>query len=381
VQRAQERRQKRAAQRALSCNLCTRPSREAPGNLEAKIMKFQYVFGAMLALAACAADKKQGDTDDKDNAANAVDAGTSSTDGHGADDDASTADTDESDASDNATSEDGGAAQDGGDRRADAASPGVSAEVCDGVDNDHDGITDNVDAEKDGVCDCLNIATIGDIGPWSNGGNVFKTWLSMRSPTGAVALGDQVLTDELLKPFQVIVVLHVGNQKVEQGGRTALPEHNFSADEAAALERWVRRGGGLMTTIGYELDQTGEIRNANRLLVPLGVAYSTTKKVEGFVPQWQMHPVTDGVKRVFTEHGAQPDGAQGTTLAHDEGGGVALQVIQADTGRVVVWGDEWITYDSEWADTTDKQVDRFWLNILKWLSPPKVCQVAIPVLL
>jgi hypothetical protein len=43
-----------------------------------------------------------------------------------------------------------------------------------------------------------------------------------------------------------------------------------------------------------------------------------------------------------------------------------------------VWGDEWITYDSEWQDVEDQQVELFWLNILKWLSPPMTCQVPIP---
>ena len=37
-----------------------------------------------------------------------------------------------------------------------------------------------------------------------------------------------------------------------------------------------------------------------------------------------------------------------------------------------------MTYDSEWANVTDEQVELFWLNILKWLSPPKTCQVPIP---
>src|SRR6476661_8641828 len=41
---------------------------------------------------------------------------------------------------------------------------GAAREVCDGKDNDGNGVTDDVDAQGDGVCDCLNIATIGEIG-------------------------------------------------------------------------------------------------------------------------------------------------------------------------------------------------------------------------
>jgi hypothetical protein len=109
------------------------------------------------------------------------------------------------------------------------------------------------------------------------------------------------------------------------------------------------------------------------------MAYSTTKKdTDGFVENWVEHPISANVKKIRTANGVQPDGPQGTTLAHDNSDRVALQVGQPDAGHVVVWGDEWITYDSEWQDTKDQQVDRLWLNMLKWMSPANVCQVALP---
>jgi hypothetical protein len=48
-------------------------------------------------------------------------------------------------------------------------------EVCDGVDNNGNGIVDDVDANSDGVCDCLNIATIGRSGLWGTG-NLVLPW-------------------------------------------------------------------------------------------------------------------------------------------------------------------------------------------------------------
>lgn len=256
------------------------------------------------------------------------------------------------------------------------------AEVCDGTDNDGNGITDDVDVDSDGVCDCLNIATIGEIGPWSDGGNVFENWLTTRSPNGYVALKDKVLTDDLLKPYQVIVVLYVGTVMVYgNSSRTAAPHHAFSNDEVAAFERWVRNGGGAMATIGYAGDEYTEATNVNRLLAPLGMGYSTTKLyLGGYVKKWTPHELTDRVSNIFTDNGSEPDGPKGTSLAWDEGGRVALQVSQADNGRIVVWGDEWITYDSQWQAVADQQVARFWLNILQWLSPPKVCRVPPPPL-
>jgi hypothetical protein len=258
-------------------------------------------------------------------------------------------------------------------------------EVCDGIDNDSNGIIDDVDEGHDGVCDCLNIATIGHIGPWSDGGDIFATWLNERSPLGAVALEDQVLTPELLQPFQIVVVLHVDTTEargIGREGRVSPAHHPFTDAEAVAFLEWVAKGGGAMTTIGYAGNEVEEVVNVNLLLNPLGLGYSSTKlSLTGNIDRWEPHPITTGVSRIFTDDGAEPDGALGTSLAWDGNDRVALQVGEFESGRVVVWGDEWLTYDSEWEDLTDQQVELFWLNVLKWLSPAETCQVPIPEVL
>jgi len=47
-------------------------------------------------------------------------------------------------------------------------------------------------------------------------------------------------------------------------------------------------------------------------------------------------------------------------------------------GHVFQWGDEWITYDSEWTAHPDYQVQLLWLNAIKWLTVQGTCQVPIP---
>jgi hypothetical protein len=140
----------------------------------------------------------------------------------------------------------------------------------------------------------------------------------------------------------------------------------------------VRGGGGVMTTIVYTCNEANEVVIVNKLLGGLGMGFSTTKlDLTGNIQDWLTHPVSDGISNIFTNNGVEPDGANGMTIAKS-GDQVALQVSQADLGRVAVWGDEWITYDSEWADVSGQQVEHFWLNLLKWLSPPTECQVPIP---
>lgn len=252
-------------------------------------------------------------------------------------------------------------------------------EICDGVDNDGDGGIDNVDAGGDGICDCLNIGTIGRIGPWSSGGDIFKDWLDSRSPIPAFEVADQELSEEILNGLDVIVVLRADTAILDEDKSPA--HHEFADSEVSNLEKWVRRGGGLMTTIGYQTEEAAETVNVNRLLGPLGLGYdpSKTDLDNGFLETWDdAHPVSNGVSKISLVNGVQPHAEFGTVVARGADDKVGLVAAQVDDGRVLVFGDEWVTYDSEWKDTKEQQVELLWLNMIKWMSPPKKCQVEIP---
>lgn len=255
-------------------------------------------------------------------------------------------------------------------------------EVCDGVDNDHNGIVDDVDVGKDGVCDCLRVATLGFAGAWGQG-NVFSSWLDARSVSGATALEGAVLTSALLERFQVIIVQDVRAGNAGQSGVGNGVGRSYSAEEVEALRQWVAAGGGLMTLTGYA--DASERTNVNALLAPLGLSYGPNGVLFGgggataAVTHWGTHAIADGIMKVGVDNGYPVLGA-GTAVAWEPAPGDADVGRAADfeKGRVFVWGDEWITYDSEWTQHADYQVERFWLNTLKWLTPVQQCQVEIP---
>jgi hypothetical protein len=258
-------------------------------------------------------------------------------------------------------------------------SPTIEAD-SDGVDNDGNGIVDDVDVGGDGVCDCLNIATLGRSGAWGTG-NIFSDWLNSRSPKGAQDLGDQVLTEELIREFQVIVALDVSALAIRVKGVDYPAGHAYSDDEAAVMQAWITSGGGLMTTIGNTSNERVEVENINKLLAFSGMAYSTTLlDTEGDVRVWEPHPVTEGMGVARIQNGVQPEGTTGEVVGWDAGDRVALKVHEVDSGRIAMWGDEWITYDEYWADVAELDIELLWLNLLKWLTPPKQCQVPIPVI-
>lgn len=245
-----------------------------------------------------------------------------------------------------------------------------SGEVCDGADNDANGVIDDVDADADGICDCILVATLGDAGTWGTG-DVFSAWLSARSNNGATSLGDQTLTPALLAQYQIIVA-----QDVHQN-------HDYTASEIQALSDWVAAGGGFMTLIGYS--DPSEVTNVNRLLGAFGLSYDTAPilpKSGGVtvpITEWTAHPVSSGITAVGVDNGYEVLGA-GTSLATG-GGYVVARTLEVQQGHVLVWGDEWITYDSEWQQHPDYQVQRFWVNAIKWLTVQSVCQVPVPDIL
>ncbi len=240
-----------------------------------------------------------------------------------------------------------------------------STEVCDDVDNDCNGQTDEVDVGGDGLIDCLSIGLFGTAGtfPSSN----FAAWLEengvtvRRFHTGAV----EPLDAALIADLDLVILDYLTRA--------------YTPTEASALATWVAAGGGVMSMTGYSGAGT-DIDRPNGLLAPYGIAYIPglhTATVGAFAT----HPTTFGLSAVTFNGGflvglLQPDGglvpAEGGApnpaslfVASIPAGNVAV-AHQHGSGRVFVWGDEWVQFDSEWAALPE--IKQFWINVTGWLA-------------
>jgi hypothetical protein len=151
----------------------------------------------------------------------------------------------------------------------------------------------------------------------------------------------------------------------------------YTAAEAQVLADWVAGGGGLFSMTGY----TGggdDAARPNSLLAAMGLQYGAFLGGTSDVVPSVSHPVTQGVAQLLFSGGYEvivsaydggssaPDGGVDTILAKLDATHNALIAQEATSGRALVWGDEWIEYDSEFAGNASDR--RFWVNAIGWLA-------------
>ena len=260
---------------------------------------------------------------------------------------------------------------DGSSSTTDGCIPTEASEVtCDKLDNDCDGNVDNIDAGGDGICDCLNIGILGNSGFAPNAN--FEAWLEDQgsSVTRTLLLNKPgVVTPAFLAAYDLVLIDRI--------------ERALSAEEAAALEAFVKTSGrGMITLIGYNFDNNNPVPErdrANTALTPFGLAYQGGYFGNAVIPTFdQNHPVSMGIMDVNFAGGIEPVdlGKQGQSdifsTWQGKTCGIAHQTAMMG-GRVIVWGDEWLTFDSDWQGYAD--VQDFWVNMVDWARPQDFCGV------
>jgi hypothetical protein len=222
------------------------------------------------------------------------------------------------------------------------------------------------DPDAGSECSHLNIGILGN--PGARASSNFQQWL-VASGTSAQRIHtntNEPLTSTTLQPFDVVVLDWLTRE--------------YTPAEAAIFADWVSAGGGVVSMSGYSNNASDW--NANTLLAPLQVAYGgslLTNPVESFA----VHPVTNGLTSVtFTGGYAVSDlGGSASTRTPiaffpDAAKTTVGVAIQMGKGRAVVWGDEWIEFDSEWS--TLPQITQFWVQVFAWIAPMNKCELSPP---
>lgn len=226
-------------------------------------------------------------------------------------------------------------------------------EVCDGIDNDCNDLVDDVDEGGDGIFDCSRIALFG--GPGSLGSSNFLNWLGSNGVTVTRLQTDTAsLTPQILADYDVVILDRLVRE--------------YTADEAALFRDWIEAGGGVMSMTGYSGAAVDRL-NPNSLLNELGLGYVDGLR-SGPVTMFVPHATTSSLTSITFAGGFRvevlpgPLAATSTVVALLPDGPAAV-AAERGSGRVFVWGDEWVQFDSEWSSMPE--IPRFWANVLGWL--------------
>jgi hypothetical protein len=238
---------------------------------------------------------------------------------------------------------------------------------------------------------CRRIGIMG--APGANASSNFQAWLETQ---GAIVMRFHntstapTLHIELLRTFDLVIVDWL--------------QRDYTMAEADTLTQWVNEGGGLFVMTGHDSGATADRQVS--LLASLGPNYDlrtcgtcdpgevcdgghcvlngpatllpgpTTVAADGHTT---LPPVSFfGGLRVIIPASIS---ATFTPMGTIQPSGVAQPYIVGAAGPIghgfaLLWGDEWIEFDSEWS--TMPPIPQFWKDSVEWLSPDPMIAPACP---
>ena len=256
----------------------------------------------------------------------------------------------------------------GGESTTDAESstgPGCvpTEEVCNDIDDNCDDQIDNVDVGKDGICDCLSIALLGNQG--ANPSAEFQSWLEAQgTEVDRISINPaEVLDKATLNKYDIIVLDYL--------------VRSYTVEEQAAVQTWVEAGGGMMAMTGFT-NAPFVADRPNSLFQPMGLTYNTSKGFfSGPVTNFAPHEITKDLTSISFYGGLfvniVEDGIGVNKVIMTLPQGPVGVVQDRGVGRLFMFGDEWIEFDSEWKNIP--QIKQFWVQTLSFLGPKESCQV------
>jgi hypothetical protein len=257
------------------------------------------------------------------------------------------------------------------------------------------------------ACPLINVAVLGKPGKWgpvkgADTDTALQDWLNGNS-AGSARVDNfterKTLTSDFLATYNVIIL-----QSLSEDSDVG-PWWSYGADEAAAFQSWIEGGGGVISLIGYSSGD--EISPVNQLLQFSGVTYNNdgvwgecadsqvcTCTGSNTLSDWVrtdpvIAKVSTGVTFVGFQNGRSINAPSDGHVAATIDGKPVLVGKLAGKGRVLAFGDEWITYTSQWTGAgnpkatdpscqgnlpQDKyQMAQFWYNMIRWAQPNSDC--------
>jgi hypothetical protein len=259
------------------------------------------------------------------------------------------------------------------------------------------------------VCPPFKLAVIGKPGKWGANPNgdpdtALQDWLN--SSSAGTAQVDNfttrpTLTADFLANYGVIILASLADDS------STGPWWTFSADEVAAFGAWVENGGGVITLTGYA-GNPEEVTPLNQLIGFSGITYSQDAvwgncadiqtcncTHSNTLSEWNrtdsiVANLSTGVTYVGFQNGRPIIAPSDAHVAATVGGTTNVLVGKlVGKGRVLAFGDEWITYTSQWTgvgnpSSTDPtcvgylpqdkyQMAQFWYNMIHWSQPAANC--------
>jgi hypothetical protein len=228
------------------------------------------------------------------------------------------------------------------------------------------------------------------------------------------------ITDSLLSNYDVVILQALYSSPYDPNGLWT-----YTDADAAALYDWVtNKGGAIIAMSGYFSDTAVEIQPLNQLLAPFGITYDSDTTFTstdcpnppslcycayGSIPfdNWTsaVPDITKNLKKigVFMARSIKCSGADCQVVATDTVDTTAQSNILGvakvvGSGRVFAWGDEWVTYTSQWGLTPDPQYDnavkyaqcvgytpmtsytvpQFWYNVFRWVAQTTCLTIVVP---
>lgn len=257
----------------------------------------------------------------------------------------------------------------------------------------------------------LSIASIGNPAHYGANGlgsdstQAFTDWLNAESANASVDIytTHPTLTADFLKTYNVLIIQWLKDSD-------SSPPWTFADDEVAALEGWVNAGGGLITLTGYD-SNANEVEPVNRLLSFTDMSYDETSDTYAACPSglecycwgnsvpmgpWVNNPIGANVKQVGAFHGRAILPGSATVDCSDSTPRPSAAHEDYGNGHVFAFGDEWITYTSQWSSASQTnaqsiytdinnpcyhqsasdvfQVAQLWYNAIGWAALATGCQ-------